>query len=48
MDEPLAICSLKRFVTDYELPSQKVVPTRRTKEDKIAIIGSVLSLKLYP
>ena len=39
-DEPLAICSLKRFVTDYEWHLQKVLPARRTKEERIAVIGS--------
>jgi heterodisulfide reductase subunit A len=41
-DEPLAIRSLKRFVTDYELKMgrEKAIPIERTKKDKVAIIGS--------
>ncbi|GAI01867.1 unnamed protein product, partial [marine sediment metagenome] len=41
-DEPVAIRSLKRFVADYELRvgREKAVPVERTKEDKVAIIGS--------
>ncbi len=42
LDEPVAIRSLKRFVTDYELRMgrKKAIPAERTKKDKVAIIGS--------
>ncbi len=44
VDEPLAICSLKRFVSDYELEDpghQVTVPEPEERyEEKIAIIGS--------
>jgi len=42
VDEPLAIRSLKRFVTDYELRvgREKAIPVERTKEDRVAVIGS--------
>ena len=41
-DEAVAIRSLKRFVADYELKAgrEKAAPVERTKEDKVAIIGS--------
>jgi len=41
-DEPVAIRNLKRFVADYELRvgREKAVPVERTKEGKVAIIGS--------
>ena len=41
-DEPVAIRSLKRFAADYELQvgREKVTPIERTKEGKVAIIGS--------
>jgi NADPH-dependent glutamate synthase beta subunit-like oxidoreductase/Pyruvate/2-oxoacid:ferredoxin oxidoreductase delta subunit len=41
-DEPIAICALKRFIADYELShgTKEITPIPRTKEDKIAIIGS--------
>jgi uncharacterized 2Fe-2S/4Fe-4S cluster protein (DUF4445 family)/NADPH-dependent glutamate synthase beta subunit-like oxidoreductase len=42
IDEPLSIRSLHRFVADYELRTgrKKATPIEKTKEDKIAIIGS--------
>jgi heterodisulfide reductase subunit A len=42
VDEPVSIRSLKRFMADYELRvgREKTTPVERTKEDKIAIIGS--------
>ena len=42
VDEPIAIASLKRFIADYEIKtrSEKVSPIPRTKEAKIAIVGS--------
>ena len=42
LDESIAIRSLKRFVADYELRvgRERAVPVERTKEDKVAIIGS--------
>lgn len=42
VDEPIAIQSLKRFIADYELKGgrEKVSPAPRTKEAKIAVIGS--------
>jgi len=39
IDEPVAICSLKRFVTDYEPELKKPAPTCRTRAD-VAIIGA--------
>lgn len=41
-DDAMAICSLKRFVADYELKKgrKKAIPVNRTKEEKVAIIGS--------
>jgi heterodisulfide reductase subunit A len=42
VDEPVSIRSLKRFMADYEFKvgREKATPVERTKEDKIAIIGS--------
>jgi NADPH-dependent glutamate synthase beta subunit-like oxidoreductase len=42
VDEPIAIASLKRFIADYELKTspEKPKPVPRTKEEKVAIIGS--------
>ena len=42
VDEPVSIRSLKRFMSDYELGvgREKATPIERTKEDKIAVIGS--------
>lgn len=42
VDEPIAIQSLKRFIADYELKGsrEKASPVPRTKEAKIAVIGS--------
>jgi len=42
IDQPLAICSLKRFLADYELKKGRVrhEPIKREKKEKIAIIGS--------
>jgi len=42
IDEPVAIRSLKRFVADYEsrVGRDKVIPVERTKESRVAIIGS--------
>ncbi len=42
LDEAVAIRSLKRFVADYELKvgREKAAPAERTKEDKVAIVGS--------
>lgn len=41
-DNAIAICSLKRFIADYELKSgrRRKAPVRKTKEAKVAIIGS--------
>ncbi len=41
-DEAVAICSLKRFMADYELRvgREKATPVEKTKEEKVAIIGS--------
>jgi heterodisulfide reductase subunit A len=41
-DEPIAIRSLKRFIADYELRlgRERAAPVERTKEDKMAIVGS--------
>jgi len=40
--EPIAIRALKRFAADYELktPKKKLLPLPRTREEKIAIVGS--------
>jgi heterodisulfide reductase subunit A len=42
VDEPVAICSLKRFIADYEfrLRREKTIPVEKTKKAKVAIIGS--------
>ena len=42
VDEPVSIRSLKRFMADYELSvgREKATPIERTKEDKVAVIGS--------
>ncbi|MDP7423342.1 MAG: FAD-dependent oxidoreductase [bacterium] len=43
LDEPVAICALKRFIADYELnldPSEKVKLAVRADRDKVAVIGS--------
>jgi len=42
IDEPVSIRSLKRFMADYELNvgREKATPVERTKEDKVAVIGS--------
>ncbi|MBM3143113.1 MAG: FAD-binding protein [Chloroflexi bacterium] len=42
VDEPIAIRYLKRFMADYELRvgGEKVAPVERTKQDRVAIIGS--------
>lgn len=42
VDEAIAICSLKRFMADYELRAgrQKATPVDKTKAEKVAVIGS--------
>jgi heterodisulfide reductase subunit A len=42
VDQPIAIRALKRFMSDYELKvgRQKAEPIKKTKADKVAIIGS--------
>jgi heterodisulfide reductase subunit A len=42
VDQPVAIRTLKRFMADYELKAgrEKATPVERTKEEKVAIIGS--------
>jgi len=42
IDEPIAICSLKRFVADYEMRAgeEEITPAPRTKEERVAVIGS--------
>ncbi|HID92484.1 MAG TPA: 4Fe-4S dicluster domain-containing protein [bacterium (Candidatus Stahlbacteria)] len=42
IDEPVAIRALKRFIADYELRygKKEVHPIKRTKKEKVAIIGS--------
>ena len=42
LDEPIATRALKRFVADYELKvgGEKAAPVERTKEEKVAIVGS--------
>jgi len=42
VDEPIAIRTLKRFMADYELKAgrEKATPVERTKEEKVAIVGS--------
>jgi len=41
-DQPIAICSLKRFAADYEVATgaEEITPAPRTREEKVAIIGS--------
>jgi len=42
VEEPMSIRALKRFIADYELKvgRERVAPVERTKEDKVAIVGS--------
>ncbi len=42
IDDPVAICALKRFLTDYELahPPPLPEPPTRTHEESVAIVGS--------
>jgi heterodisulfide reductase subunit A len=42
VDQPVAIRALKRFMADYELKTgrEKAKPVDRTKEEKIAVVGS--------
>jgi len=42
IDEPVSIRSLKRFMADYEMNvgREKAAPIERTKEDRVAIVGS--------
>jgi len=42
VDEPVSIRALKRFIADYELKvgREKATPITRTKEEKVAIVGS--------
>jgi heterodisulfide reductase subunit A len=42
VDESMSIRALKRFIADYELRvgREKATPVERTKEDKVAIVGS--------
>jgi heterodisulfide reductase subunit A len=42
VDQPVSIRSLKRFMADYEMNAgrEKATPIERTKEDKVAVIGS--------
>jgi len=42
VDEAVAICALKRFVADWELKKEfkKAEPIKRTREEKIAVVGS--------
>jgi NADPH-dependent glutamate synthase beta subunit-like oxidoreductase len=42
VDEPVSIRSLKRFMADYDLRvgREKATPIEKTKEDKVAVIGS--------
>jgi heterodisulfide reductase subunit A len=42
VDQPIAIRTLKRFMADYELKAgrEKATPVERTKEEKVAIVGS--------
>ena len=42
VDQPVAIRYLKRFMADYELESEgeKIVPVTKTKQDRVAVIGS--------
>jgi heterodisulfide reductase subunit A len=42
VDQPVSIRALKRFMSDYEMSAgrEKAAPIERTKEDKVAVIGS--------
>lgn len=42
VEEPIAICALKRFVADYMMkqPQEKPVPIPQKYEEKIAVIGA--------
>ena len=42
VDQPVAIRALKRFMADYELKAgrEKATPVERTREERVAIIGS--------
>ncbi len=42
VDQPIAIRTLKRFMADYELKAgrEKATPVERTREEKVAIVGS--------
>ena len=42
VDEPVAIRALKRFIGDYEIENgrEKTIPYEKTREEKVAIIGS--------
>ena len=42
VDEPVSIRALKRFMADYEMKvgRKKATPIERTKEDRVAIVGS--------
>lgn len=42
VDQPVAICSLKRFMADYELREgrEKATPVEQIKKGKVAIIGA--------
>ena len=42
LDEPIAICSLKRFLSDYEMRAgeEDITPAPRTKDERVAVIGS--------
>lgn len=42
VDEPIAICDLKRFVADYEMSvgAEEITPAPRTREERVAVIGS--------
>ncbi len=42
IDDPVAICWLKRFVADYELknPSEKPKPIHSKRKEKVAVIGA--------
>ncbi len=42
VDEPVSIRALKRFMADYEMKAgrEKASPIEKTREDKVAIIGS--------
>lgn len=42
LDQPLSICALKRFLSDYEfkMGRKKQTPIKITKKDKVAIVGA--------